>query len=738
MGGEVEARSIVVARGGEHQDAIFVPELAQIVTLSVVVDAQHVGVEPHLAAAQRRVAFLFEGNRLDVVLGQHVAACGTRLDSQFGQVLEYLQFLQMKRRLQGDADHLSLAVGIGGEIDYARTGFALRQVVLLVAGHARHVEALHIVYTASSVAIDDVIDGTFVLLLEDIDMQDIRADKELLGHTNHLVLTVFVEDDDVVQVGAVAEELVFLESRSDEAFLAVDIQLLVVLHHGGYVDRAEVAHLGAARITGTVFLLEVTEPGDGVVGEVVEILLALLDLFCQFLHQFVRLLGVELGDADHADLKESLDILGTHLADELGFPGLQSLVHKLNQVLLVGRILIAGLLVDTVLDEDLLQRSIEVFLLQFGFLDLQFPLEQCLGVVHRLTEQVAHRGEDRLLIFHYAAVGRDIHLAIREGIQRIDSFVAGRSRRQLHDDACLLGRKVVYLANLDLALLIGTQDGLDNFAGGGTVRDFGDDECAVVVSLLDLSTDLDLSATFAVVVSRYVYLAARGEVGIEGKLFLTQISQGGIAYLVEVMRQYLGVQSDGNTLYALCEQQGEFDRQVDRFFLTTVVRQHPLRSLGVEYRLQGELRQPSLDITGSSGTIAGQDIAPVTLAIDQQVFLSQLHQRIADRGIAVGVILHGLTDNVGHLVHLAVVHALHGVQYTTLNGLESVFDSGHSSFQNDIRSIVQEPVLVHAGQVIFDVIRMVAHQSTKRLIRIKVRIPTNSSTREPSSNMLEG
>ena len=61
---------------------------------------------------------------------------------------------------------------------------------------------------------------------------------------------------------------------------------------------------------------------------------------------------------------------------------------------------------------------------------------------------------------------------------------------------------------------------------------------------------------------------------------------------------------------------------MNRLVLTAVVTLHPLCGLVVKDRIECEFRQPRLDITGSRRTVAGKDIAPVTLAVDQQVFLA--------------------------------------------------------------------------------------------------------------------
>ena len=63
------------------------------------------------------------------------------------------------------------------------------------------------------------------------------------------------------------------------------------------------------------------------------------------------------------------------------------------------------------------------------------------------------------------------------------------------------------------------------------------------------------------------------------------------------------------------------------------------------------------------------------------------------------VVLHSLSHEVGDLVVTAVVHDLHRVEDTPLDGFQTVFDVRHGAFENHVRSVVQEPVLIHARQL---------------------------------------
>ena len=122
--------------------------------------------------------------------------------------------------------------------------------------------------------------------------------------------------------------------------------------------------------------------------------------------------------------------------------------------------------------------------------------------------------------------------------------------------------------------------------------------------------------------------------------------------------------------------------------------------LGVDHRVEREFRQPGLDVSWRGGPVARQYVAPVALSVYKQVFLSELHQGVAYRRVAVGVELHGVAHDVGHLVVAPVVHSFHRVQYAPLHGLQAVLDVGDGALQYNVRGIVEKPVLVHAAQVV--------------------------------------
>ena len=74
--------------------------------------------------------------------------------------------------------------------------------------------------------------------------------------------------------------------------------------------------------------------------------------------------------------------------------------------------------------------------------------------------------------------------------------------------------------------------------------------------------------------------------------------------------------------------------------------------------------------------------------------------RIADAGVAVRVVLHGLPDDIGDFVKAAIVHFFHGMKDAALHGLETVFHGRHGPLKDHVAGVIEKPVLVHATHVV--------------------------------------
>ncbi len=428
----------------------------------------------------------------------------------------------------------------------------------------------------------------------------------------------------------------------------------------------------------------------------IQIVVHALDLGLDRLDLVVGPLRIEPRDADELQLREALHVVERHFPAQQLLEGRQPLVHRL-----VGRL--AGLapldeLVELVLDEDAFERSGVPRLVEFMQPDFELLPQQRPRMIGRTAQDLAHAHEVGLLVPDDAGVGRNRHLAVGEGVERVDRLVRRLVGRHLHDDLHVLGRVVVHAADLDLALLVGLDDRLLDRLGGRRIGNFGNGQ-RPFVDLRYLGAHLHHPAPQAVVVARHVDHAARRKVGIELERLAAQMRDGCMDQLVEVVRQDLRRQSHGDAVGTLRQQQREFDGKRHRLLLAAIVGEHPLGGLLVEDHVEREFRQPRLDVTAGGRLVAREDVAPVALAVDQQVLLPQLHQRILDRGVAVGVVLHGLPHDVGHLVVAAVVDHLHGVENAPLHGFQAVAHVGHGAFQDHVGGVVRNQFLYMPRQL---------------------------------------
>ena len=382
-----------------------------------------------------------------------------------------------------------------------------------------------------AVTINTVVDGALVVLLEYLDMKDVLAHEYLVCHLGDLELSILIEDDDVVEVGAVAYELVLLQACSHETFLSVDVELLVGFHHLGYLDGVEVANLGLARMQLAIFALEILKPVDGDIGHVGEVVLYLGKLCLDLHQQLVCLILIIFKDALHLDFEQLEDVftgdltmegifrhaLAIHLGgEELVLEWLQLGVDEGYHLVLGLALLKLALLVDAFLDEDALQGGEEELFLQFALANHQLFAEQSHGTIYTVAEHIADGEELRLVVLDDAAVGRDVDFAITEGIEGIHRLVGGSAWSEVYENLHVGGGDILYLASLDLAFLHRLGDALDEASRGLAEWYLGDDE-RLVVELVYLGTNLQNTATLTIVVLAHIDGTASREVGIDGE-----------------------------------------------------------------------------------------------------------------------------------------------------------------------------------------------------------------------------
>ena len=437
---------------------------------------------------------------------------------------------------------------------------------------------------------------------------------------------------------------------------------------------------------------------DGIVGEVCQVVLGLFDVYLDVGNLLLCLLDVELRNLTYRLLAQFQHLLaGYLLAEELAV-GVETALDACHLVVPCGKVFFLQHLVYALLEEYLFQRHPVPFVLQLGQLYLQLLTQQVFGAHGGMPQDVAGGHKHRLVVHDDAGLRREADLAVRKGIQSVDGLVGRHPVGQVAHDLHFGSRVVVDLLDGDAFLLVGLEDAFDEHPGGDAVRQLGDDYRLALVVVVHLGADAQAAAQCRIVVLRHIYQPACGEVGEYLKRFLFQYLDRSFEQFAEIIGQDVRRQRDGDTLCPLGQEQGELDRQGHRLLFSAVVAGLPLGGLRVEHHLFGKLGEACLDITSGGGAVARQYVAPVTLAVHQQVLLPQVHQRVVDGGVAVGVVEHGGTHDVGHLGVAAVVGLLHGMHDAPLHRLQAVVDVGHRTVQYDVGGIVNPIFAKHAAQ----------------------------------------
>ena len=472
-------------------------------------------------------------------------------------------------------------------------------------------------------------------------------------------------------------------------------QFLVGHSHIGGLDVLEIAYLGLPLAALAVGLENMLEIVDGVLGEVCQVVLGLLDVHVDVGNLLFSLFDVELGDFAHRLFAQFQHMVAGYLLAEQRPVGVESALDARHLVL--PRVEVATLqhLVYALLEEYLLQRHPVPAVFQLGQQYLQLLTKEVLGAEGGMPQDVARGHEDGLVVHNHARLRREGNLAVGERIQGVHHLVGRNAGGQVAHYLHLGGGVVVHLLYLDLLFFVGLQNTVYQHIGGHRIRYLGNDDGLPLLVVVHLGTDTQTTAQCAVVIFRHVDKAARGEVGVYLKRLVFQHTYRGFYQFAEVVRQYIRGECDGDALGALRQQQRELDRQRHRLLFAAVVTRLPLCGFGIEHHLLGELGEASLDITAGGGTVARQNVAPVTLAVHQQVLLPHLHQRVVDGTVTVGMVQHRRTHDVRHLGETPVVGLFHCVENTTLHRLQAVVDVRHRAVENDIGGIVNPIVVEH-------------------------------------------
>ena len=161
----------------------------------------------------------------------------------------------------------------------------------------------------------------------------------------------------------------------------------------------------------------------------------------------------------------------------------------------------------------------------------------------------------------------------------------------------------------------------------------------------------------------------------------------------------LGCHTHSDTIAAQHQQTGDLHRKNDRLLTSAVVGIDKFRDLIRKQDLSAQRRKTALDITGCGSGTAGKNVSEVSLFGDEILFVCQNHHGIADRGITVGMIVHGVSDDIRRFVSSAVVNFMQYPEDTALNGFQTVIHIGNGTILDDVGGIVQKVTIHHRPEI---------------------------------------
>ena len=324
-------------------------------------------------------------------------------------------------------------------------------------------------------------------------------------------------------------------------------------------------------------------------------------------------------------------------------------------------------------------------------LDLETALEQ-------FQQAAGIMPEDLLDIhIHGLAVADDhdpaghLRFALREGIERTHGPGGILVFLELDLDLHGFRRVVVDAPQLHLALPCRLLDGGDQGIGGGAEGHPADHQSPPLAGL-DAGTDPDIPPPL--LISTDIHLPTLREIREHLEGAFLQDRHLRLQQLVEVVGQDARGESDRNAIRAEQKQEGDPGREGHRLLLASIVGRHGIGQVGIENLIAGQRSQPAFDITGGGGGITRQHIAEVPLPLDEILLVGERHQGVFNRGIAMGMELHGIADDIGHLRELPVIIFIQGMEDAALDRLEPVVHIRDGAVADDIGGVLEE-VVVH-------------------------------------------
>ena len=320
-----------------------------------------------------------------------------------------------------------------------------------------------------------------------------------------------------------------------------------------------------------------------------------------------------------------------------------------------------------------------------------------------LAQHLAHGKFHRAIVLDDNDPAGNGNFAVCECIQRINQLLSIHARMAADFNLHILGCKIVNRFHLQLALLHRVLDGRDERLGRGCGRNLFDDDGGFVLGL-DLGPDF--YRAFAVLIIASVHQTASGEIWQTLERLFVEDCDLSFKQFGEVMGQNARCQTDCDPFRPEHERERQFAWQSDRLFVAPIVARNEIGNGIVENFRAGEFRQPALDVTRSRRRISGEDIAEISLTLDEVTLVRQHHERVAYGRIAVRMILHCVTDDIGDFDEAPVILLMQRPENAPLHRLQTVGEIRNRAVADDVAGIIQKAAINPRVQPDFELFRI--------------------------------
>ena len=181
------------------------------------------------------------------------------------------------------------------------------------------------------------------------------AYKYLLCHFRHLIRTILIKNNDVIEITTVADKLIFLQAGSNKSVGTIDVEFLISFSHSCSLNRVEVTYLCQTRMLLSVFFLQIIEPFSCDLYQISQVTGNVFQLLLDLGNQFICLILIKLKNTLHLDFKQMQQVITCHLAYEIFLERFKSFVNILESSIGVLCIFEWLSLIDALLNEDSLQ-----------------------------------------------------------------------------------------------------------------------------------------------------------------------------------------------------------------------------------------------------------------------------------------------------------------------------------------------------------------------------------------------